>query len=112
LGAPIGSVLGYTAIATMNLLAIRRLVPQKPALLTNLLRPLLPAAIMGVAVFGAYRGLIALLGQNGSRILLCGLPIAVGVAVYCIAVVKCKAITREDCQLLPKGDKIAKMLKL
>ena len=112
LGAPIGSVLGYTAIGTMNLLAIRRVVPQKPALLTNLLRPVLPAAIMGLAVYGTYWGLSTLLGPDGSRVVLCGAPILVGVAVYCLAVVKCKAITAEDCQLLPKGDKIAKLLKL
>ncbi len=112
LGAPIGSVLGYTAIAAMNLIAIRRVVPQKPALLSNLLRPLLPAVIMGVAVFGTHWGLTRLLGPDGSRVLLCGVPILVGVAVYCLAVVKLKAITREDCQLLPKGDKIAKLLKL
>lgn len=112
LGAPIGSVLGYTAIGTMNLIAIGKVVPQKPALLSNLLRPLLPAAIMGAAVYGSYRGLTALLGSDGSRVLLCGVPILVGVVVYCLAVVKFKAITAEDCQLLPKGDKIAKLLKL
>ena len=47
-----------------------------------------------------------------SRIILCGAPILVGVAVYVVAVVKLKAITREDCLLLPKGAKIAKLLKL
>jgi stage V sporulation protein B len=112
LGAPIGSVLGYAAIATMNLAGIARVVPQKPALLRNLLRPLLPAAIMGAAVFGAYWGLSRLLGPDGSRVILCGAPIALGAAVYCVAVVKCKSITTGDCQLLPKGDKIAKLLKL
>ena len=112
LGAPIGSVLGYTAIATMNLTGIARVVPQKPALLRNLLRPVLPAAVMGVAVFGIYWGLTQILGADGSRVILCGLPIAVGVAVYCVCVVKCKSITADDCRLLPKGDKIAKLLKL
>ena len=42
----------------------------------------------------------------------CGAPIAVGVVVYVIAVIKLKAITREDCLLLPKGEKIAKFLHL
>lgn len=111
-GAPIGAVLGYSAIAVMNLAAIRRVVPQKPELAKNLLRPLLPAVVMGVAVYGSYWGLTCLLGADGSRILLCGIPILVGVVVYCFAVVKCKAITAEDCGLLPKGEKIAKMLKL
>jgi stage V sporulation protein B len=112
MGAPIGSVLGYTAIAAMNLLAISRVVPQKPALFKNLLRPVLPAAVMGLSVYGAHRLAVCLFGTDGSRIILCGAPIAVGVAVYLVAVVLFKAITREDCQLLPKGDKIAKLLKL
>ena len=43
---------------------------------------------------------------------LCGAPIAVGVMVYLIAAVKIRVITREDCLLLPKGEKIAKLLKL
>ena len=112
MGAPLGALLGYTVIAVMNLIAIRKLVPQKPALLRNLLRSVLPAALMGVAVYGVYWLLTFLLGAEGSRILLCGVPIMVGVAVYCLAVVKCKAITAEDCMLLPKGEKIAKLLKL
>ena len=112
LGAPMGSLLGYTAIATMNLLAIGKLVPQKPKLLSNLLRPVLPAAVMGVVVFGAHSLLKLLLGTGGSRILLCGLPIAVGAAVYLGMVVLCKSITKADCLLLPKGEKIAKILKL
>ncbi len=111
-GAPVGAVLGYSAIAVMNLVSIRRVVPQKPALLTNLLRPAIPAAIMGVVVYGCYWALTRLLGPDGSRILLCGIPIGVGVVVYFFAVVKCKAITAEDCRLLPKGEKIAKLLKL
>lgn len=36
--------------------------------------------------------------------------IAVGVIVYIIAAVQTRAITAEDMSLIPKGDKIAKML--
>ena len=112
LGAPIGAVLSYAAIATLNLIAIHKMVPQKPALTQNLLRALLPAAIMGAAVFGVYQLMLRLLGQDGSRVLLCGAPIAVGVVVYAVSAVLCKSFTAADCQLLPKGDKIAKLLKL
>ena len=112
LGAPLGAILCYTCICVLNLLAIRRRVPQKPALLKNLLRPLLSAAIMGVAVWGCSWGIEKLLGTDCSRIISCGVPIMVGVVVYFACVVVLKAITREDCQLLPKGDKIAKLLKL
>ena len=47
-----------------------------------------------------------------SRLILCGAPIAVGVVAYVLAAVKIKVVTREDCLLLPKGEKIAKLLKL
>jgi len=67
---------------------------------------------MGIAVYGTWRGLVALLGADMSRVIACGVPIAVGVAVYVVAAVKLKAITREDCLLLPKGEKIAKLLHL
>ena len=112
MGAPLGAILCYTCICVLNLAAIRHLVPQKPALLKNLFRPLIPAAIMGVAVWGCSWCLEKLFGADGSRVILCGVPIMVGVVVYFAAVVVLKAITREDCQLLPKGDKIAKLLKL
>jgi stage V sporulation protein B len=112
LGAPVGAVLGYGGIAVLNLISIRYLVPQKPALLKNLLRPLLPAVLMGVAVYFSYQGLLRFLGPETSRVILCGGPIAVGVVVYFAGVVLFKAITREDCQLLPKGEQIAKLLRL
>ena len=112
MGAPIGAFLGYLCIAILNLVAIRRKVAQKPKLLKNLLRPALPALVMGVAVFFCYQVLVAFLGIDGSRVLLAGVPIAVGAAVYFVCVVLMKSITREDCLLLPKGEKIAKLLRL
>ena len=112
LGAPIGAALCYGAIAIMNLIAIAKVVPQKPRLIRNLLRPLFPALIMGVCVWGCQWGLIQILGEGASRVILCGLPICVGAAVYVVTAVKFRAITREDCLLLPKGEKIAKLLHL
>ena len=67
---------------------------------------------MGAAVWLCSWGLEKLLGSDISSIILCGVPIIVGVMVYVVAVIFCKALTREDCQLLPKGDKIAKLLHL
>ena len=37
---------------------------------------------------------------------------AVGVVAYVLTAVKIKVITRSDCLLLPKGEKIAKLLRL
>ena len=105
-----GTLACYLAICVLNIYSIRTLIPHPPAIVKNLLRPFLAACVMGVFVSGALFGLKAL-GMT-SRIILCGVPIAVGVAVYALAAVKFKVITREDCLLLPKGEKIAKLLKL
>lgn len=111
-GAPLGAVIGYLAICVLNLITMRKYVPQRPAVVRNLLRSLLPALVMGAAAYGAYRGMTALLGEDGSRLILCAVPVLAGVVVYLAAAVLCKSITREDCLLLPKGEKLAKLLHL
>ena len=112
LGAPIGASIGYLLILVLDLWAIRRKIPQKPQILKNVLRPGIPALVMGVVVFFCYRILVGILGIDGSRVLLAGIPIAVGGVVYLVCVVLFKSITRDDCLLLPKGEKIAKLLRL
>ena len=110
LGTPIGSLLCYVCITVLNLICIRRVIPEAPAIAGNMLRSVVAAVIMGVAVWIA----LFALERVGitSRVILCGLPILVGVAVYVVAAVMLRAITREDCLLLPKGEKIAKLLHL
>ncbi len=111
-GVPIGTLLCYAAIGVMNLIAIAKVVPQKPRLLANLLRPAMPALLMGVAVYGTYRGLLALFGADCSSVILCGGPILVGVAVYLVLVVAFRAISKEDLLLIPKGEKLAQLLRI
>ena len=69
---------------------------------------------MAAAVFGVHFGLSRFfnLGSGLGKLILVGAPILVGVVVYAVCVIKLKAITREDCLLLPKGEKIAKLLHL
>ena len=109
-GTPVGTLLCYLAICILNLYSIRTLLDNPPSLVKHLLRPFFAAAIMGVFVFAT----LTVLKYAGisSRLILCGGPIAVGVLVYVFAAVKIKVVTREDCLLLPKGEKIAKLLKL
>ena len=110
LGTPLGTLLCYLSICLLNILSIRKLLEEPPALLKNLARPFLSAAIMGAITWLSWFGLKSI--GISSRLILCGAPIAVGVIVYCVAAVKLKVITREDCLLLPKGAKIAKLLRL
>ncbi len=115
LGAPIGAVACYVCISVLNLICVAKLIPQKPRLVRNLLRPGLSAAIMGVTVYLTHWGLSQLIsadGGRGAQLVLCGGSIGVGVVVYFVCVVALKAIKKEDCMLLPKGEKLAKILHL
>jgi len=112
LGTPIGSLLCYLCITALNIISMRKVLKDPPAIIKNLLRALLAAGIMGVMTYGAWYGLRILLGADMSRVIACGVPILVGVAVYVVAAVKLKAITKADCLLLPKGEKIARLLHL
>jgi len=109
-GTPVGTLLCYLAISVLNIYSIRTLLDHPPAIVKNLVRTFLAALIMGIFVLAAFLGLKAL--GITSRLILCGLPIMIGVVAYALAAVKIKVVTREDCLLLPKGEKIAKLLKL
>ena len=110
IGTPVGAMLCFLCITVLNVVSMRRVLENPPAIIKNLLRPFLAAAIMGVFVYGALLGL-KVLGID-SRLILCGLPLVIGVVVYGAAALGLKAITRADCLLLPKGEKIAKLLHL
>ena len=112
LGVPMGTALCNLCIAVLNLFAMRKCIPQKPAILRNFLRPVVPVLIMGAVAYGGWKALIALLGADTSRVILCGVPIAAAGIVYVVCAALFKAITREDCMLLPKGEKIARFLHL
>lgn len=109
-GTPIGTLLSYVVIAILNIFSIRTLVEDPPHMIVNLIRPLLASIVMGVAVVAA-KWLLTGVGIT-SNLFLAGIPVVVGVVVYLIAAIGLKVLTKEDCLLLPKGEKIAKLLKL
>jgi stage V sporulation protein B len=109
---PVLTALGNFATAVLNLICLAKVVPQKCAITRNLLRPLLPALLMGAAAFATWQLILGVLGQNCSFLIQVGGPMAVAVVVYVVTAAWLKSITREDCLLLPKGEKIAKLLHL
>ena len=113
-GVPVGTVCCYICITALNLFAMNRCIEKPPHMIRNMLKPLIAALLMSAAVLGVYvlLGNVFTLESTLGKLMLCGVPVVVGVVVYATAVVMLKAITREDCLLLPKGDKIAKLLKL
>ena len=111
-GTPIGSLLCYLCITVLNLFTMRRVLENPPAIVRHMLRAFLAAALMGAFAFATWKGLEIAFGDNFSALLSCAIPVLVGVVVYVVAAVKFRAITRADCLLLPKGEKIANLLHL
>ena len=64
---------------------------------------------MGAACYGVYT--LALKAVNSSRISVL-IAIIAGVAVYLVAVIALRVVTREDLAVIPKGEKIAKLLHI
>ncbi len=108
-GAAIGTVVCYGTITILDMIAIWRTVSTKPRILRNLVRPLLAAVIMGALTFVVYS--LAEHYLSSARIA-CLLALAVAVLVYVMLVGLLRCVRYSDCLLLPKGEKIAKILKI
>mgnify|MGYP000847787806 CR=1 FL=1 len=109
-GAPIGTILCFGIIALINLGLIARVVPAPPRYGKVFLKPLIASVVMGAGARGAY-GLLAHAAGLGNSLSTLG-AIAVGVVVYFVLVLALRAISSDDLALMPKGDKIARVLKI
>ena len=108
LGAPIGTLCCFGVVALLDMVFIARVVPSPPNFLRAFAKPLVASAVMGGAAWAAC-GLMS--RYVGPRIG-CLLGIAAGMVVYFALVVLLKVFSKDDLELMPKGDKIAKILRL
>ena len=122
-GAPLGNILCFGLCLLLDLIIIARAVPRHPRYLDVFLKPMIASAAMGAAAWAVY-GLAsrvlssvpegeteAVLSRTGSVISVMG-AIGVAMAVYFGLVIALRAISRDDLSLMPKGDKIARLLHL
>ena len=122
-GAPLGNILCFGLCLLLDLIIIARAVPRHPRYLDVFLKPMIASAAMGAAAWAVY-GLAskvlssvpegeteAVLSRAGSVISVMG-AIGVAMAVYFGLVIALRAISRDDLSLMPKGDKIARLLHL
>lgn len=108
LGAAVGTACCFGTAAVLDLLLIRRALPHPPSYKRIFLKPLASSAVMGLGAW-AVQGLFAPIVGNS---LSTALGILTGVVIYFTLVLALRAISKEDLALMPKGDKIAKILKI
>ena len=106
MGAPIGTTCCYVLILMLNLVAIAKIMGIKYEVSSLVVKPLLSVAAMALAVMGVY----SIFAESG-RVLAAGVPIAAGAAVYLIMIVFTKALSDDEILMLPKGEKLLKILK-
>ena len=114
-GAPIGTLACYVVICIVNYIFLCRTLHERLHIGRCLARPLLSTLAMAVVAWGVYTGLAAVMGGDLSwkRTALAMLVSMVcAVVTYLIAAVKTRAITLADLQLIPKGEKLAKVLHI
>ena len=125
-GAPVGNVLCFGLCMVLDLVVFARVIHGRPDYLPLLAKPAAAAGVMGLGAWAVYGLLskllsyeevtqagetIQTLGKTGNGIAVMG-AILIAVIIYAVLVVALRAISREDLSLMPKGDKIAKILRL
>lgn len=125
-GAPVGNILCFGLALVLDLVVITRVIPNRPRLLPIFAKPAVASAVMGGAAWAVYGLLSRILsseqvdqaGQTVRAVSRMGnaagifLAIAVAGVVYLVLVVAIRAISRDDLALMPKGDKLARLLRL
>ena len=130
-GAPVGTLACFGVVGILDLFIIHRVLPASPNYMRIFLKPVLCSAVMGLAAWASF-GLLSkvlfamktfqsvvtvdevetlVLSHMGGAIATLA-AIAIAVVVYAVLVLVLHAISKEDLALMPKGDKIAKFLRI
>ena len=108
-GVPFGNVLCFGLCMILDLVIISRVLRGRPKYFSIFLKPLAAAAVMGAGAWAVYGLAFKLTSSNSLSVVA---AIGVAVVVYGVLIVALKAIDRNDLALMPKGEKIAKLLRL
>lgn len=116
-GAPVGTILCYLVIVSSNLFFLIRETKIKLHISSVLIKPLFCSALCGLAAWSSY-GLLNIAFDfgdpssrlNGSTLALL-ISSIIAIFVYFISLFLTNAISKNDILMLPKGEKIAKVLE-
>lgn len=113
-GAAYSSVACYVVISIINIIIISLRVPERPSFAKAFVRPFIATLVMGAAAWLAYFAASAVIGTGSSlaAVIAMGAAIVFACIVYAIMIIVIRAVTKEELELVPKGDKIAKLLKI
>ena len=129
-GAPFGNVLCFGLCMILDLVIISRVIPNRPSFVPIFAKPAAAAGLMGLGTWAVYglgsrvllgAGLLCRVDEITGQVLelsragyaLCIVAsMGVAVVIYGVLVLALKAISRDDLTLMPKGEKIARLLRI
>lgn len=105
--APYGSLLCYITIMVIDIISINKYAQIKINLYSTFILPIFCGVLCGIGAKGSYYLFDILLSERLSTVC----AIGVAVIIYVVAVFLTKGITKKDFLMVPKGEKIAKVLE-
>ena len=129
-GAPFGNVICFGVAMVLDLIIISRVIPGRPSYIPMFAKPAAASALMGLGAWAVY-GLgskllmstgilcnvdevtqqVTDLSRMGNAVMV-ALAIGVAVVIYGVLIIALRAISKEDLKLMPKGEKIARLLHI
>ena len=127
-GAPYGTMCCFAVVTILDMIIIKRILPVPPSYVRAFGKPLVASVLMGLTAWAgnglmsrvllkmsAFRRVseagVAVLSGTGNAIATLG-AVFLGVVVYAVLIVVLHVVSKEDLELMPKGDKIAKILHI
>ena len=105
-GAAFGSVLAYVTAGILNYRALKKYADVSLDVKSIFIRPLIAALIMGAAAIVSYRLLFMITSSNSISTLI---SIIIAAAVYFVTAFLTGAVTKDEIELIPKGDLIYRL---
>ena len=110
-GAVIGTILCYVVIVSVNLFALIKTTRIKFNLISVFAKPVICGILCGIAAYTSFGICNRFIPEFGLKnIISLGFGIGFGGIVYVISILLFKGIAKDDVIMLPKGEKIAKIL--
>lgn len=107
-GSPVGTCLCYGITCLLDLFLVHRVVSGCPSMVKLFAKPLAASILMGGAAWSVHGLTSGFLGSKLATVL----AIGVAVVLYAVLLILLQVITEDDLSLMPKGDKIGRLLHI
>jgi len=104
----IATIVYSLLMCVLNQLAVRKYLGYRQNIKKIFVLPMIASVIMGVCAYFVYQGMHKISGSNLISLII---AIIIAACVYGVLVLRLGVLTKEDIEAMPKGKKLAKLLK-